>query len=471
MLDRVGGPTVGHREQEVVDARSNRAGPASRSRPAYLRVCPEIAADFFDPEEQDCQCCRSLRQSPCQPSPRTIWAVAEPDVNKASPVSQVPWAPIQRWAAAGLPAAEAGASLGTMRALVKPTRGPGLEMRVVPIPEVRPDYALIRVKAAAVCGSDIGIYKWDDPWVRRTVRPGLVIGHEFCGVVAEVGSMVTEVHVGDFVTAEGHLNCGTCNQCLSGSAHLCPKMKLIGFDRDGAFAEYVAVPLANVVKLPPLPIPLAAFMDAFGNAVHTAHRVPLVNRNVLITGCGPIGLMVIALARRSGARTIIATDPSEIRRRLAATAGAHTILDSRGRAAEKSVRRQTEPDAGVDILLEVSGSADALRTGFSLLKPGGSAVLLGLPKRPVHFDFANQIVAKGITVYGTTGRLMYQTWQEAFRWLTDQELLSALEQIVTHRLRLEEFDRAFELMTSATCGKVVFEFDDSADATAAKSPP
>jgi threonine 3-dehydrogenase len=349
-----------------------------------------------------------------------------------------------------------------MKAVIKPYQGPGLQLSQVPVPTIGVRDVLIKVKAASICGSDIPIYNWDDPWVRDTIEPGLVVGHEFCGVVVERGEQVHEVVVGDFVTAEGHLNCGSCTHCRRGEAHVCPHLKLVGFQRAGAFAEYIAVPASNVIRLDNVPLIVAAILDAFGNAVHATMTVPLVNTSILVTGCGPVGLMAITLAKLSGARRIIATDVSQYRLNLAMRMGADILLNPATEDVEAVVMEETAADSGVDILLEMSGNPEAIKQGFGLLRPGGQAVLMGLSKQPLLFDFANQIVAKGITVYGVVGRIMYKTWDQVQK-LLDQAHNSGtvnLTPLITHRFMVEEFERGMDLMLSGKCGKVILFMDE-----------
>ena len=352
--------------------------------------------------------------------------------------------------------------MATMKAVIKPNRAPGLELTQVPIPTIGVRDVLIKVKAASICGSDIPIYNWDDPWVRDTIQPGQIIGHEFCGVVVECGKEVHEVAVGDFVTAEGHLNCGTCPHCRRGEAHICPNLKLLGFERPGAFAEYVAVPSSNVVRLNNLPLIVAAILDAFGNAVHAAMKVPLTNTMILVTGCGPLGLMVIALAKLSGASRTFATDISQYRLDLARKMGADIVLNPTNDDVEALIMEETVTDSGVDVLLEMSGSPEAMKQGFQVLRPGGQAVLMGLPKQPILFDFANDIVAKGITVHGVVGRIMYKTWNQVQKLLDPARSSRTVNllPIITHRFMVEEFEKAMDLMLSGKCGKVVLFMDE-----------
>jgi len=348
-----------------------------------------------------------------------------------------------------------------MKALIKPSRAPGFELTQVATPRAREHEVLIQVKAASICGSDLPIYHWDDPWVRHTVQPGQIVGHEFCGLVVECGEHVQKVAVGDFVTAEGHLNCGGCSHCRRGEAHVCPNLRLVGFDHPGAFAEYVAIPASNVIRLNSLPLVIGAILDPFGNAVHAATRVSLTNQVILITGCGPLGLMAIALAKFSGAHRIIATDVSDYRLELAQQMGADLALNVRHTDWKTAVNQECRLDHGVDVHIEMSGSSQAIVDGFELIRPGGNAILMGLPKQPVFFDFANLLIAKGITARGLVGRRMYETWNYALRLLgwSDCPGTIDLRPIVTHRFMLQDYDKAMALIDAGECGKVVLFMD------------
>jgi threonine 3-dehydrogenase len=344
-----------------------------------------------------------------------------------------------------------------MKAIIKPNVGLGLDIVERPIPEIEPHEVLIRVKAASICGSDIPIMNWDDPWVMSTVRPGQIIGHEFCGEVVKVGSNVTTIYVGSLVTAEGHIYCGVCYHCQTGAAHVCPNQRTLGYDYPGAFAEYIKVPASNVIGLGDLPIRIAAIQDPFGNAVHATSKANLLNRTVVIAGCGPIGLMCISLAKLSGAYKIIASDPIEYRLDLAEKLGAHHCINPSESVFEDEILAQTQETRGVDIFFEMSGNPEAIRAGFKATRPGGKAVLLGLPKQPLLFDFANDLITKGITVEGVIGREVFRTWHEAHRLLADpnSQLIKNLELIITHILTFEEYELGFDLMQKGLCGKVL----------------
>jgi threonine 3-dehydrogenase len=339
-----------------------------------------------------------------------------------------------------------------MRAVVKARAAAGLEMRTVPIPPIGPRDVLIRVRAASICGTDLHIYNWD-PWAQNRIHPPVIVGHELCGEIVEVGAEVTEVKVGDLVSAESHIVCNECDLCRTGNAHLCRNTQIIGVDRDGGFAEYIALPAANAwVDPPDMPPEIATLMENFGNAVHTALTVPVVARKVLVTGCGPVGLMTIAVALAAGARSIYATDISDYRLRLAKTIGANLVINPKTQNVTEAIREATGGE-GVDVLLEMSGAPSAIREGLDLLKKGGAAVLLGLPPQPFELDLGNLVIMKGITAYGIAGRKLWETWYEA-RGLVRSGAVD-LTPLVTHRFKLEEFEKAFAVMENGESGKVV----------------
>ena len=340
----------------------------------------------------------------------------------------------------------------TMQAVVKAEPGAGLAMRDVPVPEIGPHDVLVRVKAASICGTDLHIHRWD-PWAQGRLAPPVVVGHEACGEIARVGRGVKAVREGDLVSLESHVVCGTCDMCLTGRGHLCRNTSILGVDRDGVFADYVAVPAINAWPDPPgMPFEIASLQENFGNAVHTAFTVDLRAKKVLVTGCGPVGLMAIAVAKAIGARSVYATDISDVRLELAQAMGADRVFNDRNVDIVEAVTEATEGE-GVDALLEMSGAPSAIREGFGLLKPGGEAALLGLPGQSMAFDFDNLLIFKGIRVHGVIGRRLWETWFQARGLLRSGAV--DLQPIVTHRFPLAEFETAFELMESGDCGKVV----------------
>lgn len=349
-----------------------------------------------------------------------------------------------------------------MRAIIKPEQAPGMVLSEVPIPEVGHHDALIQVNATSICGTDLHIYKWDE-WARKRIVPPLVVGHEFCGHVVAVGRDVTQVQEGDFVSAESHITCGNCPQCRTGNGHICQNTQIIGVDRDGCWAEYIAMPAYNLwLNSTDTPVEIASMLENFGNAVHTAFATDLTAKKVLITGCGPVGLMAVAVARAAGARAIYATDISPYRLRLARRMGAEHSLNVAEIDVVDYVMRDTEGE-GVDVLLEMSGAQSAIDQGFRALRDGGEAALLGLAPGTIGFDLNNHIIFKGATVRGIVGRKLWDTW---FRM---RGLLNAgavdLQPLVTHRFHLEQWEDAIQVMNSGASGKVVMLLNEEGEGT------
>jgi threonine 3-dehydrogenase len=341
-----------------------------------------------------------------------------------------------------------------MQAVVKAQAAPGIELREVPVPTPGPGQVLVRVQAASVCGTDLHIFEWN-PWAQGRIRPPLIPGHEFAGVVAGVGSGVTTVKEGDKVSAEMHVACGKCMQCRIGEAHICQHVRILGVDADGAFASYVLIPETNIWKLPAsVPHDWASLLDPLGNAVHTVLAGPIAAQTVAVTGCGAIGLFSIAVAKACGAARVFAVEVNAHRRRVAATMGADLVLDPATDNVEEQIREATG-GTGVDVLLEMSGHPAAMRQGFAVLRTGGRASLLGIPSRPVEIDFARDIIFKGAIVQGINGRKMFETWFQMEALLATGKL--DLEPAITHRLALSEFTKAMGLLQSGEAIKVVLK--------------
>ncbi len=335
----------------------------------------------------------------------------------------------------------------SMRAVKKVQRGPGFEVGAAPVPQVGPDEVLLELKAASLCGTDLHIHAWDE-WAASYVEPPLIVGHECCGVVVEVGEGVEGLEVGVLAAVEGHFFCEHCLMCRTERRHLCLNMELFGVTTNGGFADYVRVPARNVWKLPPgAPPSLGALMDPFGNAVHAVFAGgDVTGQTVAVTGCGPIGLMAVALCRTSGAAHILATDVSTYRLELAQKMGADTVVDV----------SESDPGAalggeGLDVLLEFSGHPEGINQGLDMLRPGGRAALLGLPPDTVELNLAEQVILKGISLHGVFGRRIFETWYRATNLLQKVDLTPA----VTHSFALEDVDQALTLMRSGECGKVV----------------
>jgi threonine 3-dehydrogenase len=339
-----------------------------------------------------------------------------------------------------------------VKALVKQSAGPGFSLKDVPEPKIRDDEVLIRVRRAGVCGTDVHIHEWD-AWAQGRVRPPIVVGHEFAGEVAQVGSLVTDVKEGDRVTAEGHLVDGRCLLCRTGNAHVCPFTKIIGVDRDGCFAEYIAMPATNVWHLDDTTsFDVGGIHDPMGNAFHTALTADIPGATVLITGCGPIGLFAVGICRAAGASRIIASDINETRLDLARRMGAHDVVTPDRAAA---VVRKFTDNLGVDVVLEMSGVPTAIHQAFELVRVGGRVQMLGIPAKPMELNVATEIIFKGITIYGVVGRRMYDTWHQMTRFLRSGQFDPT--PVITHRLPLDDFAEAIRVIKEGEAGKVIFE--------------
>jgi threonine 3-dehydrogenase len=340
----------------------------------------------------------------------------------------------------------------TMKALRKMQAAKGLQMDTVAVPAIGPTDVLVRVKTASICGTDLHIYGWDR-WSQGRIKPPLTLGHEFCGNVERVGDEVRAVKAGDFVSAEMHVNCGHCHQCRLGQAHICQNLRIIGIDQDGAFAEFVKIPASNIWKLDPaIPEHYGAILDPLGNAVHTVLAGPIAGQTVLVTGCGPIGLMSIAVAKACGSSTVFATETNEQRRAMAKKMGADVVLNPAKEDAVEKILAETS-GTGVDALLEMSGNPTAIQQGFNALRAGGRASLLGIPTETVPLDLVNDVIFKGATVQGIYGRRMYETWVQMSSLLKARRL--NLEPLFGERTSLDRFEDAFSLLQGGLAGKIL----------------
>lgn len=341
-----------------------------------------------------------------------------------------------------------------MKAIVKTEPAPGLEVREIDEPRPGEDEVLIRVRRAGICGTDLHIHEWDR-WSRKRVHPPLVLGHEFMGEVVETGSLVGNVAAGDRVSAEGHLVCGHCEHCRSGNAHVCRDTRILGIDLDGAFAEYVVVPATNLIAIPDaVEDDHAAVFDPLGNAFHTVLHTAVSGRAVAVVGCGPIGLFAVGIARAAGARKVIAVEPAPNRRGIAEEMGADQVLDPTDEDAVEAVRELTD-GYGADVVCEMSGHPDGIRSAFRMCRNAGEVRLLGLPEEDVEVDLSGDVIFKGLSVYGVIGRRMYGTWIRMRDFLAAG--LLDIEPVITHRLPLEDFDAGIEAMESGEAAKVVLE--------------
>jgi len=341
----------------------------------------------------------------------------------------------------------------TMSAIVKAKAAEGLEWREVPVPEPGINDVLIKVNKSCICGTDVHIYKWD-AWAQKTIKPPLVIGHEFAGTVQSVGSNVKGFKPGDIVSGEGHVVCGLCRNCLAGRRHLCAHTLGVGVQRDGAFAEYLCIPAANVWYADPhIPTDLLAYFDPLGNATHTALSFDMVGEDVLITGAGPIGCMATAIAKHVGARFIVVTDPSEYRLNLAKKMGATLAINPRQRSLADA-QKELGMHEGFDVGLEMSGHPEAFRSMLENMAHGGRIALLGiLPKSEIDWD---QVIFKSLFIKGIYGREMYETWYKMTSMIRSG--LDVLP-VLTHRFKAAEFQKGFETMLAGNCGKILLEWN------------
>jgi threonine 3-dehydrogenase len=341
----------------------------------------------------------------------------------------------------------------TMQALRKARPAQGADLETVAIPTIGPRDVLVRVRAASICGTDLHIYGWDR-WSQGRIKPPMTFGHEFCGHIEKLGAEVEGLRVGEFVSAEMHVHCGRCHQCRIGEPHICQNLEIIGIDRDGCFAEFVAIPASNIWKIDPaIPEHYAAIMDPLGNAVHTVLAGKVAGCTVAVTGCGPIGLMAIAVAKACGCSTVFATEVNAHRLELARTMGADVALNPREGDAVKAVREATG-GTGVDVLLEMSGQETAIRQGLQMLRLGGRASLLGLPSKEVTLDLLSDVIFKGATVQGIYGRRLFETWIQMNELLRHKQL--NLEPLFGVRLPLDNFAEAFDKLRQGIAGKVLF---------------
>ncbi len=344
-----------------------------------------------------------------------------------------------------------------MKALVKSRAEPGLWLEEVPEPEVGINDVKIRVVKTGICGTDVHIHRWD-AWAQRTIPVPLVIGHEFVGEVAQVGSNVTGFQPGDTVSGEGHVVCGRCRNCMAGRRQLCAHTIGLGVQRPGAFAEYVVLPMTNVWHhWPGVPEDVAAIFDPFGNAVHTALAFPVLGEDVLVTGAGPIGCMAVAVVRHAGARHVVATDLNPARRQLAQRMGATLALDPRERDLG-DVQRELGMTEGFDVMLEMSGNPDALRSGIGNMAHGGRIAILGIPTTAVELEL-DPVIFNMLTLRGIYGREMFETWYQ-MSVLVDSGL--DISPVITHRFPYTEFEEAFQVAASGDSGKVLLDWKGAA---------
>jgi threonine 3-dehydrogenase len=343
-----------------------------------------------------------------------------------------------------------GAPSTAMRALAKTAPGPGLELVERPAPEPGPGEVLLRMEAASICGTDYHLFSWDE-WAAENLVPPRVLGHELAGTVVAAGAGVSRVKEGDLVGAESHIVDWTCAQCRRGQMHLCRNLRIIGVHVDGGFANHVVIPEVNAIESNGLDPAVVALQEPMGNAVHAAFAEPIDGRSVLVTGCGPIGLCSVGIAKAAGASLVIATDTETYRLELARAMGADLALDAADPTTKERIMSATGGD-GVDVVLEMSGAAPALDQALRVVTRGGSISLLGIFGEHPTVDLSELVIMKGVRLHGIFGRRIYETWEQ-----TQSLLRGGLDvtPIITHRLPLERWPEAFDLIASRHAGKVV----------------
>ena len=340
-----------------------------------------------------------------------------------------------------------------MKALVKRKAEPGLWLEEVPEPVPGLNDVLIRVHKTGICGTDLHIYNWDD-WAQKTIPVPMVVGHEFVGDVVAVGSGVTDFHPGEVVSAEGHVVCGRCRNCLAGRRHLCKDTSGIGVNRPGAFAELISVPMTNVWHhKPDIDRDVAAIFDPFGNAVHTALSFDLLGEDVLITGAGPIGAMAAAIAKHAGARFVVITDVNDYRLELAKRLGADVAVNVQ-RESLRDVQQRLGMKEGFDVGLEMSGNPAAFREMIEQMCHGGKIAMLGIPSEPMPIDW-NKVIFNMLTIKGIYGREMYETW---YKMTVMLESGLDIRPVITHRFHFTEFEQGFAAMKTGQSGKVILDW-------------
>ena len=341
-----------------------------------------------------------------------------------------------------------------MKVLAKLKPEEGIWMSEADKPEVGYNDILIKIKKTAICGTDVHIYNWDE-WSQNTVPVGMTVGHEYVGVVAEIGEGVRGFEIGDRVSGEGHITCGHCRNCRAGRRHLCRNTMGVGVNRPGAFAEYLAIPADNAFKLPDeVSDDMAAIFDPFGNAVHTALSFDLVGEDVLITGAGPIGMMAAAVAKHAGARHVVITDINDYRLELAKTMGATRIVNSNHENLQ-DVMQELGMTEGFDVGLEMSGVPVAFNGMLKAMNHGGKVALLGIPPSDMTIDW-NEVIFKGLVIKGIYGREMFETWYKMAALIQSGLDLSPM---ITHIMPVSEFQQGFDIMRSGKSGKVILDWE------------
>lgn len=341
-----------------------------------------------------------------------------------------------------------------MKALCKLKREPGIWLSELPIPEIGVNDVLVKIKKTAICGTDVHIYNWDD-WAASTIPVPMAIGHEFMGEIVAIGTEVKGFAIGDRVSGEGHLTCGHCRNCRAGKQHLCRNTIGIGVNRQGCFAEYLAIPATNAFLLPDkISDDIAAILDPLGNATHTALSFDLVGEDVLITGAGPIGIMAVAIAKQAGARFVVISDVNDYRLNLAKQMGADRVVNVT-RDAIQDVMPALGIKEGFDVGLEMSGNPKAFNEMLSVMNHGGHVAILGIPPQETAIDW-NQVIFKGLVLKGIYGREMFETWYKM------SSLIQAglnVNPVITHQLPVAQFQQGFDIMRSGESAKVILNWE------------
>lgn len=343
-----------------------------------------------------------------------------------------------------------------MKAVVKTKAAPGGELIQVPIPQIGPRDVLVKVLATSICGTDYHIYEWNQ-WAQQTIKTPQIMGHELAGEVVKVGEQVTSLKVGDYISAETHIPCGHCYQCKTDRMHICQDMRIFGVHQDGVFAEYARVPEVVAWKNDPsIPRELAPIQEPLGNAIDTILTEEIVGKTVFMPGVGPLGQLGILVAKASGVGRLIVSDISPYRLERAKELGADLVIDASKEDVVKTILEETRGN-GVDVVAEMSGSPIALKQSLQVLTLGGRISLLGLFNKPVEVDLTNDVIFRGITMYGITGRKMFKTWYKSAGLI--QSKADDFRKVVTHILPLEQWEEGMKLMESGNCGKVVLTID------------
>lgn len=342
----------------------------------------------------------------------------------------------------------------TMNALVKKERAVGLVLEEVPVPQIGQNDVLVKIKKTSICGTDVHIYNWDE-WSQKTIPTPMVIGHEFVGIIDEIGSNVKDYKVGEIVSGEGHVVCGMCRNCLAGRRHLCNKTSGIGVNRQGAYAEYLSIPMTNIWHCDPeISLDIISCFDPLGNAVHSALAFDVLGEDVIITGAGPIGIMAAAVAKHAGARFVVVTDVNPYRLELAKKMGATRVVNVATESLN-DVMDSLGMKEGFDVGLEMSGNDTAFKSMIDVMCHGGKIAILGIQKQGTIVDW-DKVVFNGLTLKGIYGREMYETWYKMTAMIQSGLDISP---VITHRFHYTEFEKGFDVMRSGNSGKVVLNWE------------